>query len=66
MTKEEFIQGYCERSKITKEFFDIHLVAMPCDCEEENCKGWKAEGRKHLETLQEIERKTQAQTKEEE
>lgn len=48
MTKQEFIQGYAERSGLTKhiceEGIDIpgagRLVARPCACGEESCGGW--------------------------
>ncbi len=39
-TREEFVAGYCERSRISKEFYDHHFVALPCDCGADKCKGW--------------------------
>lgn len=44
MTKEEFEQGYIERSKITREFYDKHMITLPCNCGAENCKGFAAVG----------------------
>lgn len=41
MTKEEFIAGYCQRSKIIEEQLnDLNLVALPCACGAEGCEGW--------------------------
>jgi hypothetical protein len=40
MTKEEFENGYCERSEITKEFYNEHFVTLPCDCDYKGCEGW--------------------------
>lgn len=42
MTKDEFIKGYCELSKISIETFNESEVALPCDCGYANCKGWAA------------------------
>jgi hypothetical protein len=42
MTKEEFEQGYAERSGTTVEkLHDLELHGEPCDCEEESCEGWQ-------------------------
>lgn len=41
MTKDEFIDGYCTRSGITREFFLLHGDAVPCDCGEGTCAGWQ-------------------------
>ena len=55
MTKEQFIDGYCKRSGITRGFYDSNFVALRCDCGEDNCSGWAAVGnneeqiRRHLE-----------------
>ncbi len=45
MTKEEFIEGYCERSGITREQFDENFIAATCDCGEAICKGWRVESK---------------------
>jgi hypothetical protein len=45
MTKEEFIEGHCQRSNITREQYDEHLVAIPCDCGEDLCEGWASHSR---------------------
>lgn len=42
MTKDEFIEGYCRRSEITREAFDRDFVALPCNCEQDGCNGWAA------------------------
>ena len=44
MTKIEFEEGYARRSGVTIEWLNIHgQYAVPCDCEEEGCGGWKME-----------------------
>lgn len=47
MTRQEFIDGYCERSDLndckTAEgytFEEYVFVAIPCACEDETCEGW--------------------------
>jgi hypothetical protein len=40
LTKEEFITGYCRRSGISREKFDQRLVALPCQCDGDDCDGW--------------------------
>ncbi len=40
MTKDEFIAGYCERSKVTWESLSKYKVALPCACNEDYCDGW--------------------------
>ena len=40
MPKEEFIVGYCERSGITWEELSEWAMVLPCDCEEDDCRGW--------------------------
>jgi hypothetical protein len=42
MTKEEFEQGYIDRSGITKQEYDEINVTMSCDCGDESCSGWAA------------------------
>lgn len=42
MTKDEFEQGYIQRSGITKEEYDKHQVTMSCNCDYERCEGWAA------------------------
>lgn len=42
MTREEFIVGYVGRSGISRESFDIHLIALPCECGDDSCDGWAA------------------------
>ncbi len=42
MTKEEFIQGYAERSGVTVGWLiEMGRDAFLCDCEEEGCEGWQ-------------------------
>ena len=42
MTKEEFMQGYAERSGVTVKWLIWQRQdAFPCDCEEDGCEGWQ-------------------------
>lgn len=41
MTKQEFINGYCERGGLAWELLSSRRVAVPCDCSESMCNGWK-------------------------
>jgi hypothetical protein len=42
MTREEFENGYAERSGVTVEWLKEHgREARPCDCGEEGCEGWQ-------------------------
>jgi hypothetical protein len=41
MTREEFIASYCEHSKVPWEQLSQHLDAVPCDCGDATCAGWK-------------------------
>jgi len=42
MTRQEFEQGYAERSKVTVEWLhEQNQYAIPCDCGDELCKGWQ-------------------------
>jgi len=41
MTKDEFIKMYCENSGF-KSFEEEGLIALPCQCDYEECKGWAA------------------------
>ena len=41
MTRDEFIDGYCARSNITRaQMKEFGFMAVPCDCGEESCQGW--------------------------
>jgi len=42
MTKEEFESHIMQNilKKMTKEDFDRWYSIQPCDCGEDNCKGW--------------------------
>jgi len=42
LTADEFKVRYCNRSKISIEFFDLHMVVLPCCCGDSNCTGWAA------------------------
>ena len=53
MTKLEFIKGYLERSEIITEaqkydFFN-RVVAIECDCGEDECQGWQMKSIKVIE-----------------
>lgn len=41
MTREEFIEGYCGRSKASWAWLSVRREAIPCDCEEPECRGWQ-------------------------
>lgn len=42
MTRDEFEQGYAERSGCTVEWLHLHdRWAVPCDCGEAGCEGWQ-------------------------
>jgi len=41
-TKEEYINGYCERSGISREFYDNNMVALPCRCEFQELIHWNS------------------------
>ena len=42
MTRQEFEQGYAERSKVTVEWLhEQNQHAIPCDCGDDLCKGWQ-------------------------
>ena len=40
MTKEDFIKLYCEKSKIKTEDLLKTQVILPCNCNDDICKGW--------------------------
>jgi hypothetical protein len=40
MTRDEFIDGYCERSHINRAELNKWRVALPCACGESACEGW--------------------------
>ena len=42
MTREEFEQGYEERSKVAVEWLhEQNQHAIPCDCGDVLCQGWQ-------------------------
>lgn len=42
MTRDEFIDGWCKRSKMDEADLDaLDLIAFPCRCGENGCKGWQ-------------------------
>lgn len=40
MSKDEFEKIYCEKSKITRDFYNEYFVTLPCNFGEKDCKGW--------------------------
>ena len=42
MTDEEFTEGYCRRSGITREWYDRYFETLACACDSEGCEGWAA------------------------
>jgi hypothetical protein len=44
VTRDEFITQYAEGSKIGVEMLrQIGLIAVPCDCGDDSCRGWRME-----------------------
>lgn len=43
-SRESFIEDYCKRSEVTREWLDVNFVALPCNCGESNCNGWAMVG----------------------
>ena len=41
MTKDEFVEDYCNRSQVTLEWLSKFRTAVPCDCGESVCAGWQ-------------------------
>ena len=54
MTKDEFEKGYCQRSNITKSFYDEWFTTLPCACDYEECKGWAAVRRDFIKDHMEL------------
>ena len=45
-TKEEFEKYYAKNSKLTaQQLTEMGLIAMPCNCNEPNCKGWQMQSK---------------------
>ena len=45
----DFIKEYCKNSKITEErLIELNLVALPCNCGEDNCKGFAMVHRENI------------------
>lgn len=40
MTKEQFIETYCQRSNISWDVLSKTKVVLPCACGDEICEGW--------------------------
>ena len=40
--KEDFIKSYYKKSNISEKIFNERLVALPCNCNADNCNGWAA------------------------
>ena len=42
MTREDFENGYAERSGVTVEWLhEQNQYAIPCDCGDDLCQGWQ-------------------------
>lgn len=39
-TQDEFEHAYAKRSGVTVEWLRQHMIALPCVCGDESCKGW--------------------------
>lgn len=42
LSREAFIAAYAKGSKLTREEFDAHFIALPCECGADECAGWAA------------------------
>ncbi len=52
MTREEFTQGYCERSKLDLQDLErFEQFVAACDCAQGSCKGWQMVSAGHAGTL---------------
>ena len=40
MTRDEFIDSYCKKSKVSWDKLSKTQVVLPCECKEELCQGW--------------------------
>ncbi len=40
LPKELFIEQYCGKSNISREYYHSQFLALPCNCEEDGCHGW--------------------------
>lgn len=55
MTKEEFVKGYAKRSRVTVKWLaEKGLIAIPCNCEYEECKGWRMINKKDFDYINNI------------
>jgi len=42
MTRDEFEHSYAQRGEMTVEWLrSMGLYAVPCDCQEDGCRGWQ-------------------------
>lgn len=49
MLQAEFIKMYCKNSKVSEEeLFDLGLIAVPCNCNEDECRGWAMISKKNI------------------
>ena len=52
LTKEEFEKAYAFRSDMTPDqVAELGLAAMPCDCGEDDCKGWAMQNASNIVEL---------------
>lgn len=40
MTAEEFEEGYCKRSGITRGYYSKYYITMTCNCDYKGCEGY--------------------------
>jgi hypothetical protein len=38
--KENFEKRYCNRSNITRDYYNENFITLPCNCNQEGCSGW--------------------------
>jgi hypothetical protein len=49
MARDEFIKDWLKRSRSTREDMEtIGLIALPCNCGDRRCPGWRMTNVRHL------------------
>ena len=42
LTQNEFERDYAKRNGVAVSEFREHMISLPCNCGDEDCKGWAA------------------------
>lgn len=51
ITQSEFIRQYCDKSNISEDELNrLGQLAVPCDCGEDDCRGWAMISRENLQS----------------